>query len=345
MINKTLRTTCLTSTSMLGATYLSGFEWLQFFSYYGSWGSLGLILSLFLITWILIKAVKYAARNQLYSLQELLAHVTGTTSTAFFGFLVAMVVIAYGGISLTAQVNLLYDYYSLPGWLLFFTLVLLVVCSTILKDSTWIPLLYFLIAGSLFFLIILSSKLTHIPLPSMLYQLNIKWIWNAVLFVGFHLVFVLTVLLPVLRNQDHVQTFLSGVVLGSIVVGIIAFLLHIQILAHWHEVYAQAEPILTIIKTEFSSGLPYFLLFMMVQTILFIGLLLKSLLIPLETDSSLAKTPLLFLFLIGLLMFMFITGQLPVLEPLLLGAITYVGFGVFILLIVKLSGQTDSSDS
>ena len=63
--------------SALGGHYLGGYEWLRFFTYFGSWGTIGIVLASLGIGWLNLQLLGFCHRHHIRSLYELYLRLFG----------------------------------------------------------------------------------------------------------------------------------------------------------------------------------------------------------------------------------------------------------------------------
>jgi len=336
MKNNSIQLSSLVAFSLLGPAYFTGSEWLTFFSYFGSWGSIGLFISCLALTWLLYRIALFASVRQLTSLAELIQFMMGPQISQTVIFLLYALLAALGGVvigqeamelSLVSRISPLWCGALLIG-VLFFCLrqgaqnvSALISCLLAFSLLTFGGLLAF---GS------------YLSIPAFTYQLNINWLWHAVLFIALHLILSLAILLPVFASSSGISSSASaGIWIGGVGFAVIATLLHLLILAHWHDVHHSAEPLFLIISSVFPSGaLPYQLV-SLAQSLLFISLLYRGIMLPMADRYQLELLPL-------QLLWMLMTFAFSLL-PLFAGwaadgtyiGLTYVGLYVLVLLLYK----------
>lgn len=339
MIKKTFRVTSLLTSSMLGAGFLSGYEWLRFFTYYGTWGSIGLMLAIIAMTWILYESLHLAYRNQLFSLSQFLAHLIGPQLTHVFGFFTALIIILYSGITLADQAIFLEQTTSLSPLLGLLVFLVLVFLGARLTNSSLAKIAAGCILGAVVIVLFLYSNQTHIPLPSLSYQLNLKWLWNGLLFTGLHLFFSLAVLLPLVRETDSLPSLRLGIGLSSLLFGVIGLFIHLQILSHWHDVHTHLKPIVEILMAQLPHSVYAYLPISLGHVIILSSILLRSLTDPLLQETQVSELPLVLTLVIFVGVVSFFGIFFSFLYPLLYSTITYVGLALLSILIVQFSGK------
>ncbi|RAP30533.1 hypothetical protein EEL32_22265 [Brevibacillus laterosporus] len=339
MIKNTFRVTSLLTSSMLGAGFLSGYEWLRFFTYYGTWGSIGLVLAIIAITWLLYESLHSAYRNQLFSLSQFLAHLMGPQIAHVLGFFTALIIIAYSGIALADQALFLEQTISLPALLGLLGLLVLVFFGARLSTSYLAKIAAGCILGALIIVLFLYSNQAHIPLPSLSYQLNLKWLWNGLLFTGLHLFFSMAVLFPLVKETDSLQSLRLGIGLSGLLFGVIGLFIHFQILSHWHDVHTQLKPIVEILMSQLPYSVYAYLPISLGHVIMLASILLRSLTEPLIQETHLRELPLVLTLVAFVGVIAFFGIHFSFLSPLLYSTITYAGLALFSILIVQFSGK------
>jgi uncharacterized membrane protein YkvI len=289
------RFAALFAASALGGTYLSGNEWLRFFSSFGSWGTIGLLLSTICLTWSCYRALKISAENGIASLGDFFSFLLGQKIAPTVTVLVYFIILAYaGGMIGDHAAELAGGGPLLPAALLFLCAASFWLIKRGIREITTaaaiILALGFLLLGLLYF------EQRHIPMPSFTYQFNAKWFLYAFFYTSFHFLFTLTILLPAAAQVKKISSLRIGLSLGSVMFLATTLLGHLAILAYWHDVNASAQPLQQVIYNLSPGSKLVYALVSSGQLVVSVAFWFYGLTAPLAERFELRQSPLLLLF-------------------------------------------------
>ncbi len=290
------------SASALGVSYLVGVEWLRFFSFYGTWGIIGIAVATLGLTWVVDQTMRLAISRDIPSLDRFLAFLFGEKAAPTVTFLIYTLILVYLGVSVGEVASLWTSNATVA-------LVLLIgICAAafLLLRVRQIRLIstamyLFLVAASILIMLFLLQP--HVPLPSLTYQLNGNWLMYASFYAAFHYVFLLVIMFAQIGREPKLSKLRSGIWLGGLLLLLITILGNVTILAHWHEVHASDQP-LTMILAHFMTGSQYGVwVHSLLQLLVFIAFCFYGLATPLAEKHDLRHTPLYLLFTATALIF------------------------------------------
>lgn len=335
MKSETWQIAAIFSFSLLGATYVSGFEWLRFFSYYGTWGTIGLLAAIFVLIWTGLQLSSMIRQQQIRDLNELFIWLCGPILAPTVTLLTYLVIFMYTGTALAQQISNLAGVGFLPS-LISVTVACVIICwlaglswPRLLALSTWAALAGVL--GSIF----LYLNYQALTMPSLTYQLNLKWIWQAILYLSLHLILMLVIMFPLTNSAADDRSLRTGILKGGGIFAVISLLGHFAILSHWHDVHDYSAPLQQIFAQLFpGSGVAYALVGVAL-TLLFAAIWIYSLALPMAERLDIYLPSVILLFALVVAAIALLSLVVPGYIWLSYTAITYLGLFCLLLLISK----------
>ncbi|MFY0543285.1 hypothetical protein [Brevibacillus sp. H7] len=285
------RIALLFSVISLGSAYLNGYEWLRFFSFFGSWGTIGIVLTSIGISWFTYAILRFCHQRGLTSLHELFVHLFGSKLAPSFSVLVYVILLAYLGTVIGQQAVLQADH----------RYALLVVCSLCftafwlarrgmneMVRAAWLLLILGLACIGLIF-----TEQRHVPVPSLSYQLNGYWILSACYYLALHLLLSVVALLPLITRLPTPAAIRMGIGLGGLFLFFMTMLGHAALLAYWHEIHASAIPLKEILSRMIPYAAPVHTLVSLGHSGLVLAALFYGLTVPVAERYDLQLTPML----------------------------------------------------
>ncbi|MET3289680.1 UNVERIFIED_CONTAM: putative membrane protein YkvI [Brevibacillus sp. OAP136] len=290
----------ISAASALGGTYLFGGEWLRFFSYFGSWGTIGIVLVTLGFVWLTAKIVLLIRDTGLQSHRQFLFHLFGERAAPALSSTLALLLLIYVGSLLQEYAKAAQGTLSLP------MLAGMLVCAALSfaflrsKGSTVFAGSIIALAMSALLLGLVFSLQHYVPLPPLTYQLNISWLWHAIFFVCLHALLLFSAFLPTHSTEDtsvSTPVVYLGAAFGGMIILTISLIGHFAILAHWHDAHSLENPLLEILTNRSPLLLYPYLLVALWQVSLVASMLIRSVCEPLLQSSELRPLPLQLLFL------------------------------------------------
>ncbi|MGE5702205.1 MAG: hypothetical protein ACM32O_06725 [Clostridia bacterium] len=295
------RIAILSAASALGGTYLFGGEWLRFFSFFGTWGTIGILLVSLAISWITSTVLLLLNRALIHSHVQLFALLFGEKAAPTMSFLFALCLLLQVGTAFNQQSLAITASLGLPYAA---SILLLAVATFLLVRLDGAPLLknagIALAAGALI-LIVLFFVQHHVPMPSLSYQLGTSWLWHAMFFVCLHALFLMAVFLPDQQIQEGVMdrsSILFGSIAGGFIFLVITLFGHFAILAHWHDAHSFDQPLYAIVKGLSPILIVPFLFASLLQATFLCSVIVRSIGHPLIHTHDLRSVPVHLLFLL-----------------------------------------------
>lgn len=234
--------------TVVGAGFASGQEIFQFFSFYGIYGWLGLILAVFLLGFSGVRVFQVGAILKPQSYRDFLIYITGARWAAVLDFLLLVFLIMLIGV-MFAGCGAIFETMNLDYWLgiaataLCLITVLCRELSGIIRINLIIVPLMF--AGAIF-VTIFSLKMGEMkPVTN---HGVFQWILAALQFSAYNLVLAIPVLLSLGKKYPDRTLLNVGGWLGSVGLGIMAGLIHWAILVNFHTIQNNALPMAELAK-------------------------------------------------------------------------------------------------
>lgn len=325
-----------TAASALGGTYLFGGEWLRFFSFFGTWGTIGLVLVSLGFVWLTAKVLLVIRETGLQSHRQFLTGLFGEKTASSLSFSLALLLLLYAGSLLQEQAKAMQSVVSLSMTAGILVVAALTFLLLRIRDSTIFTCSTVSIAGSLVLLGTVFSLQHYVPFPPLSYQLNISWLWHAIFFVCLHVLFLISAFLPdrsTERNNTSRSVIYLGAALGGLVFLVISLIGHFAILAHWHDAHSLTHPLLGILATRSPWLLYPYLLAALWQVSLLASLLIRSISQPLLTAYELRSLPVQLLFLSLAVTISFGAGWVPHFTSIVEILLRLLGFAIVFRLI------------
>ncbi len=237
--------------AIVGAGFATGQEVLKFFSFFGPYSNLGILIaaSLFSIFGSII--LLYGKKLNANSYQEVLTYICGAYLGKILDYAMFIILFGVAGIMLAGAGTVFEEYLALPynlGTILtcFLAIAILFkgIRGVIIASVLLMPIMIF------FGLVISLSSImyhgviihTH-PVP---YGLITNWLLAAVLYVAYNLMVAMSVLAPLGNNIRTKKTLIIGGFLGGFLIGGITLTMNLAILAHFPQITRQQMPMLYI---------------------------------------------------------------------------------------------------
>lgn len=313
----------LFSASALGGTYLSGYEWLRFFSHFGSWGTIGIILTSACLTWLGYRIVVICQANGATSLQDFLGLLFGSRTSPTLTFLTYAILLAYAGTIVGQQV-----YHFDAGGFSWILILIPFLFSFLLVQQGIIRIMHVacvsLTAGLLFLAILFTQQL-HIPIPSFSYQLNGMWLGYACFYLSLHFLLMLTIIIPLTARLPDPGSTRMGIWIGGAIFFLLTLLGHVVLLAYWHEINTSTQPLREVIVLLLPYGSYFYAFFSFVHVIVILACLFYGLTVPLVERYQLQQTPMLLVFILASMLFSYLPLWSEIYSYLIFSGATYIG--------------------
>lgn len=313
----------------VGGTYLSGYEWLRFFAYFGAWGMIGILLTGLGLAWFGSTVLSFCHRHQIGSLHDLYRIWFAEALAPGLSVLTHIVLLGYAGVVAGHDVMQLTG--GAVSWLLLLITLLVAVLFLLfgwklLVSGTAISLT----AGFLLFALLFLEQ-RHVPIPSLGYQSNGFWVVQALSYLSLHFLLGLVVTIPLASRAAGERAIRLGVYLGSLCFFAFALLGHVMLLAYWHEVNTSPTPVGTILAQLWPLGSWLHALLSLVHAAVILATLIYALALPVSVRHDLQLLPLVLVSFGSILLFALLATTLPWSLGLFAAGATYSG----VLLLVR----------
>lgn len=285
----------------LGGSYFSGYEWLRFFAYYGSWGTIGLVAASIGLGWTGCRVLVTCHREGVRTLHDLLWKWFGPQLAPVLSVLIHLSLLAYAGASAGMQAA----QHAAGSWSWLFVLAPLLLAVVFVAQG-WTAILRGTaasLAAGLLLLAFVFAEQRHVPIPSLGYQLNFLWLIQAVLYLSLHFLVCLVVVLPLATRAPRESTIRVGVMAGTLFFFFATLLGQAILLAYWHDVHSAALPLKQILTSLLPFADLLHLLLALGHAGLILGALVYAMAVPVAVRHDLHMGPLLLAMLAGASLF------------------------------------------
>jgi uncharacterized membrane protein YkvI len=238
--------------TVVGAGFASGQEIFQFFSMHGRYGWLGLTLAVFLLGFFGVKVFQIGAMIKPKSYRDFLSYIMGSRCAFVMDGVILFFLIILIGV-MFAGCGAIFETLNLNYWVgvivtaLGLIMVLYRELSGIIQINLIIVPLMF--AGAVFVTLFSLQFSKKEPLP----DCNaFQWILAAIQFSAYNLVLAIPVLLSLGKRYPDSIPLKAGGWLGSLVLGIMAGMIHWAILANFRLIHNCALPMAELAKSAGS---------------------------------------------------------------------------------------------
>ncbi|MED4783357.1 hypothetical protein [Brevibacillus choshinensis] len=317
----------------LGGTYLGGYEWLRFFAYFGSWGTIGAVLTSIALGWFGYSVLNDCHRVGIRSLHELFLYWFGEAFGPSLSVLTHFFILAYVGV-ITGQhaMQMADGSYSI----LFVLLPLLVAIVWMKKGRGWIfsgAAISLAIGFLMFGLIFIEQQ--HVPIPNLGYQMNLNWILHALLYIGLHFLLCLVVTIPLVNNLPSAQSIRIGIGAGSLLFFLVLIIGQAILLAYWHDIHASETPIQLILQQLFPLGGWLLAILSLLHSGIMIAAMIYALALPVVERHDLHLVPLILVMMVLLSLFALLPFAVSWSVPVIASGATYCGLCLLIRFVWK----------
>jgi len=244
--------------TIVGAGLASGQEITQFFSTYGFASFYGLLVCA--VFYIIISSIIVSVSLK-YNLNSYTDFIT-LVSPGLFGkitdFFTTFFLISGAAIILAGSGALLYQHFGIPKFI-GVIIMAIVALLTLLKDTKGLLAINSIIVPSLitiivtvFVLYLLFSKNTmsiefmkNAPINKNLIIKN-QWIISSLLYAGFNMLSCSGVLVPISKEIKKKRVIICGLIIGSLILTLIAFLINSMLIANTPEIFKYEIPLLFV---------------------------------------------------------------------------------------------------
>ncbi|MDA5107103.1 GerAB/ArcD/ProY family transporter [Brevibacillus thermoruber] len=252
--------------TVVGAGFASGQEILAFFTSYGHWGTLGILLATALFVWLGYNMMRLAQRMQTPSYDSFNQKLFGPVLGRAINLLVFLTLLGVTTVMLAGAGSVLEEQFHLPYLLgtsgtavLAFVIIRHGLDRLLAVNSLIVPSML------LFSLLILASGHAESPLP-LTPPSTLGFMWKSVLYVSFNLAMAQSVLIPIGYAIRETIVLKRAAILGGIGLGLMLMIVHAAMLANWDDVRLMDIPIIYITE-QWNDWLQLFFVFVLYSEI------------------------------------------------------------------------------
>lgn len=293
--------------TVVGAGFATGQEIYQFFSRFGMYGYLGILLSTSLFIWFGYRIMDLSRRYDCYSYQEFHLLLFGEKIGALFNLILPLMLLGGSGVMLSGMGALFSEQFHLSkkmGILLTLLLVLLIVLmgmkGVLAMNAFFVPFILSLIL----FLSVQFFKPASPPLPAVdpePGQAGIFpfWLAYAILYAGLNLVLSQAILVPIGKEVQKGTALFWGSLFGGGGLGVLLLIMQ-SLLLKFNGMVQQSEiPMGVLIGNLLPGLIPFFTIIVMLEILTTLVGNLYGILRQIESLSSIPRLPILILLLLG----------------------------------------------
>lgn len=249
--------------TVIGAGFASGQEILQFFTFHGTLGFYGILISTILFAWIGTKMMVLAHRIRAYSYHEMNAYLFGPSwgrIVSLFIFVILLgvtsVMLASTGSIVEEQLGLSYQYGIIFTVLLSYVVMTKGMHGILTVNSLVVPMMIGFTC-----LVAVYMGLKGFSAEVYAYPDQGKWLFHSITYAAFNLAMVQAVLVPLGSEIEDESVLKWGGILGSLMLGLMLVISHIALHYHMPRISDYDIPMAEIIR-DLGNGIR--LLFLLV---------------------------------------------------------------------------------
>jgi uncharacterized membrane protein YkvI len=235
--------------TVVGAGFASGQEIMQFFTVYGSIGSLLVLVSTLLFIWLGCKMMNIANLLLCFSYQELNCHLFGRTIGLLFNGSMLLILFASTGVMLSGSGAVFSEQFGMStqlGIIMTIALSLIVtlrgISGILWINSLVVPLMItFTVILGLNHIGVDASK-AHLP-----FQWNWRWITSPFLYAAFNLAMAQAVLVPLGREFRDPTIIRWGGIIGGSGLGVMLLISHLSLQTHFDFIQEASVPMAKLV--------------------------------------------------------------------------------------------------
>jgi uncharacterized membrane protein YkvI len=221
--------------TVVGAGFATGKEIVEFFTQYGAFGTVGIVISGGLFTWMGARMMVMARKIRAFSYKELNDYLFGKTMSPFVTLIMTLMVVGVTSVMLSGAGAVFEEQLGLPKQVgiivtlfLSFVVMLYDIKGLFSVNIFIVPMMVlfsFLIVGKM----LVSGKWCNIA--PLLPVYSFETFLSPFSYAAFNLAMAQTVLVPLAREAEDEQMMKRGAVLGGILLTIILLSSHFVLLS------------------------------------------------------------------------------------------------------------------
>ncbi|QPA31826.1 YkvI family membrane protein [Thermaerobacillus caldiproteolyticus] len=322
--------------TVVGAGFATGKEIVEFFTQYGEFGTVGIVVSGGLFTWMGTRMMMMARRIGAVSYKELNDYVFGRAMSPLMTILMTLMVIGVTSVMVAGAGAVFEEQLGLPKQVgMFVTLllsfiVMLYDIKGLFSVNVFIVPMMVLFSFAVLGKMLLSEKWcgTGTVMP----DYSLKAFLSPFSYAAFNLAMAQTVLVPLSQEAADEQTVKRGATLGGILLTMILLSSHFVLLSFPH-LLRYDIPMAEVIHTFFS--LLYWLYIVVIYGEIFTSIIGGIFGLQRQFRSMFRVSNVLFLFVLFLIFYVISSFQYSFLLSLLYPLFGYMSFLMMILLVFR----------
>lgn len=217
--------------TVVGAGFATGQEILQFFTQYGKWATLTIILSTVIFIWLGTKMMIISRRINAKSYEDLNKHLFGPKSGGYISIVMLFILIGVNSIMLAGAGSVFVQHLNLHYQT---GLILTVIASYFLLNKGMSSIMHMnsvVVPMMLTLSLLIISNTLHMPNADRFLSLgtdhNLGMAWlSPLLYTAFNLVMAQAVLVPLGSHTESISAIKWGGILGGLGVGFMLMAAH-----------------------------------------------------------------------------------------------------------------------
>jgi uncharacterized membrane protein YkvI len=223
--------------TIVGAGFATGQEILQFFTQYGKWATLTILLSTILFIWLGTKMMIISRRIHAKSYEDLNKHLFGHKSGGYISIIMLFVLIGVNSIMLAGAGSVFVQHLNLHYQT---GLIITLIGSYFLLNRGMNSIVYMnsiVVPMMLTISLLIITNTWHMPNADRFLNLttdsNLTMAWiSPILYTAFNLVMAQAILVPLGSHSESITVIKWGGVIGGLGVGFMLMAAHFAMSAH-----------------------------------------------------------------------------------------------------------------
>jgi uncharacterized membrane protein YkvI len=241
--------------TVVGAGFATGKEIVEFFTQYGPFGLIGILISGFLFIWLGTRMMIIAGRINASSYKELNDYLFGKTISSFITLVMTLIALGVSSVMLSGAGAVFEEQLGLSKQIGVFATILLAFIVMIFGLKGLFSVNLVIVPMMILFSIIVSAIVLpdlEVSTFSFIHDYSLRWLLSPFAYVAFNLAMAQIVLVPLASEINNEQIIKRGAILGGVVLFIVLASSHISLLAI-PNLLLYDIPMAEVVKTFFIS--------------------------------------------------------------------------------------------
>jgi uncharacterized membrane protein YkvI len=241
--------------TVVGAGFATGKEIVEFFTKYGLFGLIGILISGLLFIWLGTRMMIIAGRINAFSYKELNDYLFGKTISSFVTLMMMLIALGTTSVMLSGAGAVFEEQLGLSKQTGVFATILLAFVVMLFGLKGLFSVNLVIVPMMILFSIIVSGiVLTDLKVSTFffIHDYSLKWLLSPFAYVAFNLAMAQIVLVPLASEINNEQIIKRGAILGGAVLFIVLASSHISLLAI-PNLLGYDIPMAEVVKTFFIS--------------------------------------------------------------------------------------------